>query len=210
MAKASAADAKDTLLALKVAALQAWFGLEKELADTRQRILAFAKETNDAVTAEIAAKACSILPSTDKAERELELALGRRAAKLGPVESEWGLMALGMAEYRSGNDAAADLALLAAANAGPNNPHATGTSAFCRAMSLFRQGKKDEARKLAIAAAAKMKPLPRDENNPLANLTAPEGGGTHEYLIMWLAYKEAKALIKFDSAHAAPATPNGK
>ncbi len=34
-----------------------------------------------------------------------------------------------------------------------------GTSAFFRAMSLFRQGKKDEARKLAIAAAAKMKPL---------------------------------------------------
>ena len=31
-------------------------------------------------------------------------------------------MALGMAEYRSGNDAAAEHALLAAAKAGPNNP----------------------------------------------------------------------------------------
>ena len=55
------------MLSLKVAALQAWFGQEKELADTRQRILAFAKDTNDASTAERAAKACSILPSTDKA-----------------------------------------------------------------------------------------------------------------------------------------------
>ena len=59
---------------------------------------------------------------------------------------EWNLLALGMAEYRSGNDAAADQALLAAAEAGPNNPHVTGTSPFYRAMSLFRQGKPDEAR----------------------------------------------------------------
>ena len=138
---------------------------------------------------------------------ELVLALGRRAVKLAPVEfGEWGPMALGMAEYRSGNDAAAELALLAAAKAGSSNPHVTGISAFYRAMSLFRQGKKDEAEKLAIAAAANMRPLPRDENNPLANLTVPNGGGDKlEYLIMWLAYKEANALIKFDAAAAAPA-----
>ena len=177
---------------------------KKTSPDTRQRILAFAKETDEAVTAEMAAKACSIQPSTDKRQLELALALGRRGVMLRPAGWEWGPMALGMAEYRSGNDAPADLALLAAAKAGPNNPHATGTSAFYRAMSLFRQGKKDEARKLAIAAAAKMEPLPKDENNPLANLTAPPGGGdTDEYLFLWLEYKEAKALIKFD---AAPAT----
>ena len=52
------------------------------------------------------------------------LALGRAGAKdleddaLGP----WCLLALGMAEYRSGNDAAADEVLLAAAEADPNNP----------------------------------------------------------------------------------------
>ena len=211
LATASSANPADTVLSLKVAALQAWFGQEKELADTRRWILAFAKETTDAITDERAARACSILPSTDKGQLELALALGRRGVKLGPAEWERCPMALGMAEYRSGNDAAVDLALLAAAKAGPNNPHVTGTSAFYRAMSLFRQGKKDEARKLAIAAAAKMKPLPGDENNPLANLTAPVGGGgTQDYLIMWLAYKEAKALIKFDAASAAPTTPDGK
>jgi hypothetical protein len=105
-----------------------------------------------------------------------------------------------MAEYRSGHDAAADEALLAAAKAGPNNPHITGTAAFYRAMSPFRQGKKDEARMLAISAAVKMKPLPDDEQNPLANVTPPPGGGdTQEYLIMWLAYKEARALIQFEA-----------
>ena len=116
----------------------------------------------------------------------------------------WFQLALGMAEYRSGNYAAADDALLAAAKAGPNNPHVTGTSAFYRAMSLFRQGKQDEARKLAIAAAAKMKPLPKDENNPLA------GDASYDDLILWLAYKEAKAMIQFDAAPAAPAQPHTK
>ena len=204
LATASSANPADTILSLKVAAFQAWFGQEKELAGTRQRILAFAKETNDAMTSEIAAKACSILPSTDKGQLELAVALGRRAVKLGWDGWEWGPMALGMAEYRSGNAASADLALLAAAKEAPLNPHVTGTSAFYRAMSLFRQGEKDEARKLAIAAAAKMQPLPKDENNPLAS------GDTQEYLIMWLAYKEAKSLIKFDAAPATPATPIGK
>ena len=71
-------------------------------------------------------------------------------------------------------------------------------------MSLFRQGKADEARKLATAAAAKMKPLPADEQNPLA------GGADHDDLILWLAYKEAKAMIKFDAAPAAPAPPDAK
>ena len=60
-------------------------------------------------------------------------------------------------------------------------------------MSLFRQGKNDEARKLALAAAAKMKPLLKDEQNPLANIAIPDD------LILWLAYKEAKAMLKFEA-----------
>jgi hypothetical protein len=75
---------------------------------------------------------------------------------------------------------------------------------FYRAMSLFRQGKENEARRLATEAAAKMKPLPKDEANPLA------GGNDIDDLILWLAYKEARAVIKFDAAPAAPATPAGK
>ncbi len=117
---------------------------------------------------------------------------------------EWRLLALGMAEYRCGNHAAATSALLAAAKAGPNNAVATGIAAFYRAMSLFRQGKPDEARKLAIGAAAQMKPLPKEEQNP------PAGDAYWDDLILWLAYKEAKAMIKFYVAPAAPATASGK
>src|SRR5262249_38597885 len=155
-------------------------------------ILAFAKDTNEATTAERAAKACSILPSPDKAELEAALALGRTAVKVGKSTEwwDWYLLALGMAEYRSGNYAPAQGALLPAGKAGPNNRYVTGTSPCFRAMSLFRQGHEEEARKLA--AAAKTKPLPRDENNPLA------GDPDHDDLILWLAYKEAKAMIKFE------------
>ena len=67
-------------------------------------------------------------------------------ARHGSEWREWRLLALGMAEYRNGNHAAAIEALLAAAKAGSNNPIVTGISAFYRAMSLSRQGKSDEAR----------------------------------------------------------------
>jgi WD40 repeat protein/tetratricopeptide (TPR) repeat protein len=207
LTKASTANPNHTLLSLEVAAFQAWFGQEKELAATRQRIRAFAEGTNDAGTAEQAAKACSIVPSTDKAELDAALALARKGVELQKSEGgrEWRLLALGMAEYRCGNDAAAAEAMLAAAQAAPNSPYVMGTSALYRAMSLFRQGKKDEARKLAIGAAARMKPLPKDEQNPLPNDASP-----WDDLILWLAYKEAKATIKFDVAPAVPATAGGK
>jgi hypothetical protein len=78
------------------------------------------------------------------------------------------------------------------------------TSAFYRAMGLFRQGKTDLARKLATEAAAKMKPLPVDEQKPLA------GGADAVELIMWLAYKEAKAMIQFDATPAGAAQPHTK
>jgi WD40 repeat protein/tetratricopeptide (TPR) repeat protein len=190
LATLSAADPKETVLSLKVATLQAWFGQDKEFAATRKRILAFAKDTDNESTAERAARACSILPSADKAELEAVLTVARAGVQARKTERT--LLALGMAEYRSGDYAAADTTLLAAAEAGKDIDWLTGLSAFYRAMSLFRLGKRDEARAVAAAAAAKMKPLPKDESNPLTN------GANRDHLILWLACKEAKALIQFE------------
>ena len=148
-------------------------------------------------TADRAAKACSILPSTDKGELDAALALGRKAVELGNG-GDWNLLALGMAEYRGGNHVAADQALIAAAKAGAANPHVTSISAFYRAMSLFRQGKADEARELVVEAAAKMRPPPADEDNPLA------GGASHDDLVAWLAHREATRLIQLDTAPSPP------
>ena len=72
-----------------------------------------------------------------------------------------------MAEYRRGHFAEADTALTAAMDDPDTNNSISSTSAFYRAMGLFRQGKTDLARKLATEAAAKMKPLPVDEQKRL-------------------------------------------
>lgn len=95
-----------------------------------------------------------------------------------------------MAEYRSGHDPQADAALLKASKQRAGKPHVTGTAAFYRAMTLFRQGQAAEARKLAAEAVATLKPLP-DENTPLP--------ADADDVILWLAYKEAKALIGFEA-----------
>ena len=63
-------------------------------------------------------------------------------------------------------------------------------------MSLFKQGRQAEARELFTAAEAKMKPLPADETNPLA-----DGKSDHEDLILWLACKEARALLNIPAAN---------
>ncbi len=135
-ARMSAANPKDTIGAMKVAALQAWFGQEQELADTRRRILAFAKDSNELTTVERAAKACSILPTTDQAALDAALACGRKAMQLSSDQKNalqgWCLLALGMAEYRSGNDAAAEEALVAAAKV-DNGSTVLRTSDFYRA-----------------------------------------------------------------------------
>ena len=159
---------------LRVAALQAWFGQDKELSSTCEKLLSLAKDTEDPRVADKAAKCCS-LRQADPKRREAALVLARRAVDLGKNHPllPWFQMALGMAEYRSGHFAEADAALIAAATGGKDNPRVVGTSAFYRAMGLFRQGKTDLARKLATEAAAKMKPLPVDEQKPLARRCRP-------------------------------------
>jgi hypothetical protein len=209
LAALSAANPKDTLVLAKVAALQAWFAQEQDFAVTRQRALATAEGTRDASLAERTAKVVSILPSTDKAEVAAALALARTAVKFGGGGSH-NLLALGMAEYRNGNDVAAVNALTAAAK-GSSPAWLPVIAAFYRAMSLFRQGMSDEARTLAAETAARMKPFPRDEENPLAAAGPDVAGNTHaDNLMVWLAYKEAKAVIHFDAAGGAPAPRDAK
>ncbi len=190
---------------LRVAALQAWFGQDKELSSTCEKLLSLAKDTEVPQLADKAAKCCS-LRQADPKLREAALVLARRAVEHGKGSKflVYFEMALGMAEYRSGHFAEADAALTAAMNDQDNNNAVSSTSAFYRAMGLFRQGKTDLARKLATEVAAKMKPLPVDEQKPLL------GGADENDLIMWLAYKEAKAMIQFDATPPAPVQPHTK
>lgn len=194
-------------LLIEVAALQAWFGLDAQLAATCRRALESARDTMDPTKAERAAKICCLRSLDDRAILDSALPLARRAVEFekGHVYQPYFQMALGMAEYRSGNYAAADAALLAASEAGREHAVITGTSAFYRAMSLFRRGKKAEAREIAAEAASQMRPPPTDEENPLA------GGASADHLILWMAYKEARDLLNLDADAplAPPSNPAG-
>ncbi len=195
LAKLPVVRAGDMIAGMKLAALEAWFGLATEFAADRKRFLAAARDSADPLMLELAAKACSLLPSADEAERKATLALARKGVELGHGGG-WKLMTLGMTEYRHDDFAAAEKTLIEAAKSDPNNAWVVGTSSFFRAMSLFRQGKVDEAKKLMAQTVASMKPLPEDPRNPLVGVAYADD------LILWLACKEAKAMIPFEDKSA--------
>jgi serine/threonine-protein kinase len=180
------------------AALQAWFGQDAEWRATCRRALEYARN-GDHLTQQRAAHVCCLRPSADSEQFKTALDLARRAVELdeGKLYYDWRQMTLGMAEYRNGRYAEADKTLAAAAETGAQYPAVRITSAFYRAMSLFKQGQAEEARRLALEAAAQMKPLPQDDRNPLA------GDADHDDLILWLAYKEARALLNLQAAPTA-------
>ena len=182
--------------AIRLAALQVWFGEDAAYEATSQRLLQWAATDACPRAADMVAKIRCFRPTVDGPSREAALTLARRAVELGQTDALLPLyqMGLGVAEYRCAHYPAADVALNAAAQAGPAARPAyrqciQGTTGFYRAMSLFRQGKTADARLLFAETEANMKPLPTDEKDPLAN------GANHDDLVLWLAYKETKALL---------------
>jgi tetratricopeptide (TPR) repeat protein len=171
-------------------AVQAWFGRESDYASSCHRLLKFAEGTQVPTTAERAAKACLLLPTTDPSVLEPARALARRAVELGAEDQfmGWYQLALGMAEFRLGNYRVADQALGAAERTAPIN------SGYFRAMSLYHQGQAAEARRLFTATASQMRALPDDDQNPLAS------GASGDDIIIWLAYREGAALLGIESS----------
>jgi WD40 repeat protein len=193
----------DTILSLRVATLQAWFGKETDFAAACRRLLKQAEGTNTPTTADRAAKAYCLRPSTDAGLQVQALTLARRAVELGKHDPllPWFQMGLGMAEYRDGQYAAA-AAALAAAEHSSSDPLIEGTSRLFGAMSLFKQGRQDEARERLGEVEARMPPLPADDSKPLLDGKVPSA----DYLILWLAYKEARLLLQAVSS-ATPSAP---
>jgi tetratricopeptide (TPR) repeat protein len=183
---------------ISAAALQAWFHMDNEYADTCRRALELGQRSDDPVTLERVAKACMLRPSSDTGGLANSLAFARKAVERGKGHGylPWFQLALGMCEFRNGHWAEADVALVAAMKMASDKSPIWLTSAFYRAMNLFQQGKRDEARKLANEATARMRPLPRE-------------GETFDAvdLILWMTYKEAKELLKLDATSADSGRP---
>jgi tetratricopeptide (TPR) repeat protein len=204
----------DTFSSLKLAVWQAWFGQDAAYEDTRHRLIQQGEGTNQAPAAEQAAKAGCIRPSTDAALLKKALILAQRAVEVGKGgdQAPWCQLALGMAEYRNGQYAATGQPLTIADQTVGNIPvmdgyyprQIQGAALLYQAMSLFRQGKQEEARRLFSQAEAQMPPLPKDDRKPFVDGKPADFND----LICWLAYKEARALIGVPSGLvAAPTGP---
>jgi eukaryotic-like serine/threonine-protein kinase len=188
---------ENTTSALKLAAVQVWLGNEVGHATTSRRMLEWVANATKAEDAERVAKLSSLRLSDDIANRRAILALAERSVKMAQRNNSvlpWARVALGMAHYRSANYPAAEEALITAAKTaattGPYRSHTEGTASIYRAMTLYKQGREGEARAVFQEAKTRMKPYPADEKNPLS-----DGRSDHEDLILWLAYKEAEALV---------------
>jgi tetratricopeptide (TPR) repeat protein len=197
LAERSTRNPSDKHLAIKVSALQAWFGMEAEQAETCRRMLAWAADKDANAAGGVPMLTC-LRPIGDAGMRQAALEVARKVAtpQAGKPPSPWYQMTLGMAQYRNGMfqeaaDSLRSVLKLAAATPGMDKVDLIrGTTNLYLAMSLAQLGKADEARALLAATEAKMKPLPADETKPLA-----EKGTDHDDLIFWLAYKEAKAML---------------
>ncbi|EEF62965.1 serine/threonine-protein kinase [Pedosphaera parvula] len=192
----------NSLASLRLAALEAWFGQGTNYEATRRRLVDQPERTNNtemekhdaAIYAERAAKVYCLLPSADAARQAKVLHLAQLSVELGDT-NDWGQLALGMAEYRNGQYAAAEHSLKIVEQAmADKRPEVQGTARLFRAISLFRQNKPAEARKLFGEAEAQI-PFPADERRPFAEqgIFSPYN---QELLICWLAVREARSLLK--------------
>jgi serine/threonine protein kinase/tetratricopeptide (TPR) repeat protein len=196
-----ASNPKETHESLKLATWQTWFGHDADYEVTRRRLIQQAEGTDQATTADRAAKAYCMRPSTDAALLTKALNLAQRAVELGKGDTylPYYHLALGLAEYRNGQYAAAEQTLTVAEETAGEFNEIQGSARMFRAMSLFREDKLEDARKLFSQAESQMPPLPKDGSSPLVDGKP----ASHDDLICWLAYKEARALIEGPSAPVA-------
>jgi serine/threonine protein kinase len=179
----------------EVVTLQAWLGMNAGHAANCRSMLEWIAGNEDTDQMWRVARLCCLLPSEDPVMVGSVLALARRAAVPGngkALDRPWRLLALGMAEYRSGNFETAGNELRFAAEAILDNTWRPdllrGIAGFYRVMCLSQLGKSAEAGILFDATKAGMRPIPQDGRNLHPTIEIDD-------LFLWLAYKEAKVLL---------------
>jgi tetratricopeptide (TPR) repeat protein len=184
---------KDTDLWLTLAQWQIWFGKEDDYENTRLQMIQIAAGTHEAGLAQGAAKLCCLRPSTNAflLAKALELARLGVEIKKGAPGLPWYQMALGLAEFRSGQYAEAEQTLAVADQNAGKFTDIPAPCRFFRALSLYQIGRTNEARELFSQAEAQMPPLPEDSQKPVIDGKA----ASHDVVLGWLAYKEAKSVL---------------
>jgi tetratricopeptide (TPR) repeat protein len=183
-----------SFMALKHAALQVWFGMESEHAALSRQMIQWAADQPRFAPKGRAARMLNLRPVNDPQLQNSALELARIALEAAPTNAllVWYRLNLGVAQFRLGHYPEAEEALLASEQEGLATWHPTArtcASKFYRAMILHRQGKEARARQLFTEAEAAMQPLPA-----VVHYALTEGADCDE-LMLWLAFKEARALL---------------
>jgi tetratricopeptide (TPR) repeat protein len=163
LAQACEIDPKNSNASLALATWQTWFGQDADYEATRRRLVQQAEGTAQADPAERAAEAACLRPSDDAALMANALNLAQRAVELGKssLSLPWYQLSLGLAEYRNGQYAAAERSMAVAEQTAGDRERLLGIAHMFHAMTLFRQDRPDEARKLFSQAEAQMPRCPR-------------------------------------------------
>jgi eukaryotic-like serine/threonine-protein kinase len=193
LAKVCELNPKDTDASLTLATWQTWFGRDADYEATRRRLVQQAEGTDQAGKAERAAKAACLRPSTDSALLTNALHLAQRAVEIGKgtLLLPWYQLSLGLAEYRNGQYAAAERSIMESEQTVGDHDDIQGIAHMFHVMTLYRQNRAEEARKLFSQAEAQMPPLPKDESKPIVDGRAFD----HDLLIWWLSFKEARSVL---------------
>lgn len=188
--KGQAAALDPGMVDLSFAVFQLWVGRDAEYETTCLRFLKAAQNSEDPTRADVAAKATCLRMPAKPEMLDQALALARHAVASGHNHQalDWFQLALGMAELRKGNLAAAESALTAA-EAPASDKKLVDTARVYRSIVLHRLGRTEEAQRLFAEVSKSMRPYPADPKKPLAD------GGDADDLILWLAYRESHAML---------------
>ena len=177
-------------IGLKLAGLLAWFGREEEWEAFARSFLEKAKALGYPNRMVAASRAALLRSPGDPEVTEVAIRVARRAAEMRP-DFSLNRFALGMAELREGNYAAAD-EVLQSAVAAKSTFQKQRISKCYRAIARFHLGDEPGAR-LLISDMEKRNRF----KSPPGNGAYPFAGPNVviEDLMWWLAYREAKDLL---------------
>jgi tetratricopeptide (TPR) repeat protein len=181
---------------VSLAAWQVWFGKTQAFEKIRHDYLRSVSNGDTAYIDEAVAKLYSLTPSSDSAMLDKAVGLARRGVELrkGTPGRAWYYLSLGMIEYRSGQYTNAEQHLATAIQTAGKYQDVLPTAGFFRAMCLFQENRAGEARQLFNETTSLMPAFPQNPRRPVLDGKA----ATHDVVIAWLAYREAKELLSGD------------
>jgi hypothetical protein len=190
-------DPEDRNQLLETALLHGWFNKRSEHADESRRLVEAAERSADPVGMFHAAVAVCAYPSNDRAMIDRALGLARRAAAAtrGSATEYWFQLTFGLAAFRAGGlDIEAEEALRRAIDAvgkldSSLERPAQASAKLILSMVLYRNGKRPDALAL-FSEIEQVAKLPADDRQIL------EPDSALDLLMVWIPYKEAKALLQ--------------